>query len=127
MVWIDVETTGLDTEQDALLEVAMLITDCELEPLAGSNYVIHWPDPTDLPMSQLVRKMHTDNGLLDECRVSKLLIPEIDRRLAALLRQQGIDGTAPICGSTVHSARAFVKRDLPLTPDRVKAAIDALG
>jgi oligoribonuclease len=119
MVWIDVETTGLDTDLDTLLEIALLITDAQLEPLAGSSYVVHCPLVLDLPMTPFVREMHTENGLLEECRQHGYFLHDIDTRLAALLTQQGIDGNAPLCGSTIHFDRAFVKRDLPLTHARL--------
>lgn len=113
MVWVDVETTGLDSDYDQLLEIALLVTDSELEAVAGCEYVVHWKEFGG--MTDFVRKMHTDNGLLDECRASTIMLPQIDTMLASLLRSQGVDGNAPLCGSTVHFDRAFVKRDLPIT------------
>lgn len=113
MVWIDVETTGLDPTHDQLLEVAMVITDAELEPVAGASYVVRWTE--FYGVNEVVHKMHTENGLFEECRASRIYLQEIDAKLADLLRQQGIDGNAPLCGSTIHFDRAFVKRDLPLT------------
>lgn len=117
MVWVDVETTGLDDDYDQLLEVAMLITDKELEPIAGASYVVHWSE--FLGVNSFVWKMHTENGLFDECRASTISLPQIDTMLSGLLRQRGINGNAPLCGSTVHFDRGFVKRDLPLTHARL--------
>jgi oligoribonuclease len=66
LVWIDVETTGLDPDYDQLLEVAMVITDSELEPIAGFDSVVHWTE--FLGVNETVFKMHTDNGLFEDCR-----------------------------------------------------------
>ena len=69
MVWIDCEMTGLDLEKDALVELAVLVTDAELNILGdGVDVVIRPPDAALEQMDEFVRNMHTTSGLLDEAR-----------------------------------------------------------
>lgn len=117
MVWIDVETSGLDTELDQLLEVAMVITDENMEPHAAYQAVVHWDELP--PMNDFAWRMHTENGLLEECRQGGKTLPQIDTEMSQLLDSQGIVGNSPLCGSTIHFDRAFVKRGLPLAHGRL--------
>ncbi|WP_246222583.1 oligoribonuclease [Phytoactinopolyspora limicola] len=114
LVWIDCEMTGLDLTQDALIEVAVLVTDGELNVLGdGVDVVIRPPDDAIAQMGDVVRTMHTTSGLLDQlptgvtmdeaCRLSldyiKTYVPE--------------PAKAPLAGNTVHMDRLFLARDLP--------------
>lgn len=111
MVWVDVETTGLDVEWDALLEVAVVLTDSDLEPHAAYTSVVHYPVLP--PMAPIVQEMHTSSGLIHEVTNGGALLSQISEDICSLLTAQGVVNRSPLCGSTVHFDRAFIKRFLP--------------
>lgn len=112
MVWIDVETTGLSQEWDLLLEVAVVVTDNDLDPHAAYTAVVHH---LELPtVHEIVWKMHGENGLFNEVREGGKTLAEISGDICSLLASQGVTGRSPLCGSTVHFDRGFIRRDLPV-------------
>lgn len=113
LVWVDVETTGLDTNHDLMLELALVVTDNELEPYAAYEAVFSHKEFG--PLGAVVWDMHNKNGLFDACRASDRTYRSVDADLDALLSNLAIFGNAPMCGSTVHFDRSFIKRFLPLT------------
>ena len=114
LVWIDCEMTGLDLERDALIEVAVVVTDGELEVLGdGVDVVIRPPDETLTQMGDVVREMHTASGLLDELddgvtleEAAKVCLDYIKAHVPEPVK-------APLAGNTVHMDRMFLARDLP--------------
>src|SRR5689334_22100171 len=72
LVWIDLEMTGLNASTDQILEIAAVVTGPDLVPLASIERVIYQPDEVLAAMSDRVRRIHTENGLLEEVRASKL-------------------------------------------------------
>ncbi|MFJ6215343.1 oligoribonuclease [Streptomyces sp. NPDC092296] len=114
MVWIDCEMTGLDLVQDALVEVAALVTDSELNILGdGVDIVIRPPAETLLTMPEVVRQMHTASGLLDQLE-SGVTLAEAEARVLAYVREHVPEaGKAPLCGNSVATDRGFLARDMP--------------
>ncbi|ABK53421.1 Exonuclease, RNase T and DNA polymerase III [Acidothermus cellulolyticus 11B] len=114
LVWIDCEMTGLDLRSDALIEVAMLITDAELNVISdGIDVVIKPPDEALASMPDVVRQMHTASGLLDELPHG-VSLAEAEERLLGVLREYVPEaGKAPLCGNTIATDRAFLARDMP--------------
>ena len=114
LVWIDCEMTGLDLENDALVEVAVLVTDAELEVLGdGVDIVIKPPAEAVTRMGDVVRSMHTTSGLLDELS-NGISMEEASEQILAYVRQFVPDARrAPLAGNTVHMDRLFLARDLP--------------
>jgi oligoribonuclease len=114
MVWIDCEMTGLDLGQDALVEVAALVTDSELNVLGeGVDIVVRPPAQALLAMPEVVRQMHTASGLLEELD-SGVTLAEAEARVLAYVREHVPEaGKAPLCGNSVATDRGFLARDMP--------------
>jgi oligoribonuclease len=114
LVWIDCEMTGLDLEHDALVEIAALVTDDELNVLGdGVDVVIKPPDHSLETMPDVVRIMHTTSGLLDELATG-VTLEEAESMVLAYVREYVPDaGKAPLAGNSVATDRGFLARDLP--------------
>lgn len=114
MVWIDCEMTGLDLEHDALVEVAVLVTDGELNVLGdGVDLVIRPPDQAVTNMGDVVREMHTASGLLDEL-ADGVTMDEANATVMEYLKTYVPEPSkAQLAGNTVHMDRLFLARDLP--------------
>ncbi len=114
IVWIDCEMTGLSLEDDALVEVAALVTDYELTVLGdGVDVVIRPPDAALEQMGDFVREMHTGSGLLDALEAGTTI--EEAQRLVLDYVREFVPETrkAPLGGNTVGTDRAFLARDMP--------------
>jgi oligoribonuclease len=113
MVWIDCEMTGLDLGHDALVEVAALVTDSELNVLgAGVDVVIKPPQEALDQMPQVVRDMHTTSGLLTELE-SGMTLAEAEEQVLAYVREfVPVARKAPLAGNTVYVDRGFLNRDM---------------
>ena len=114
LVWIDCEMTGLDLHRDALVEIACLLTDGELDILdEGIDVVIKPPADAIAQMSDVVRDMHTASGLLDEL-ASGVPLAEAQQRVLDYLRTHVQDSRRmPLCGNSIATDRAFLARDMP--------------
>ncbi|CAA9344485.1 MAG: 3'-to-5' oligoribonuclease (orn) [uncultured Friedmanniella sp.] len=114
MVWADCEMTGLDLTGDALVEVAALVTDGELNVLGeGVDVVIKPSDEALEQMGDFVRTMHTSSGLLDQLATG-LSMAEAEERVLAYVREFVPDPRkAPLAGNTIGTDRAFLARDMP--------------
>ena len=114
LVWIDCEMTGLDLEHDALVEVAALVTDFDLNVLGeGVDVVIKPPAEALEQMVDFVRDMHTSSGLLDEL-ANGVTIDEAQDAVLSYIRSQCPDGSRPpLAGNSVATDRAFISRDMP--------------
>jgi oligoribonuclease len=114
LVWIDCEMTGLDLRADALIEVALVVTDAELNLVGdGVDVVIKPPQEALDQMPDVVRQMHTTSGLLDEL-ADGVSLAEAEELLLATLRQVVPDpGKAPLCGNSIATDRGFIARDMP--------------
>ncbi|WP_035862916.1 oligoribonuclease [Kitasatospora cheerisanensis] len=113
LVWIDCEMTGLDLDRDALIEVAALVTDSELNVLGeGVDVIIRPPAEALEGMPEVVREMHTASGLLDEL-ADGLTMAEAQERVLAYVREHVPEaGKAPLCGNSVATDRGFLSRDM---------------
>ena len=114
LVWIDCEMTGLDLTRDALVEVAVLVTDFELNVLGdGVDLVIRPPDEALVHMPPVVREMHTASGLLDELP-NGVSLDEATKAVLTYIREHVPEPSkAPLAGNTVHMDRLFLARDMP--------------
>ncbi|CAM4008271.1 MULTISPECIES: oligoribonuclease [Helcobacillus] len=115
IVWVDCEMTGLDKAEDALIEVAVLVTDADLTVLGdGVDIVIRPPEGAIESMNDFVRQMHTDSGLLEEL-ADGVTLEEAQQQCLEYVRQYVPEpGKAPLAGNSVGTDRAFLERDLPL-------------
>jgi oligoribonuclease len=114
MVWIDCEMTGLDLGKDALVEVAALVTDAELNVLGdGVDVVIKPPQESVDQMLDVVRDMHTASGLLTELAAGVTLEDAEAQVLAYVREHVPLPRKAPLAGNTVYVDRGFISRDMP--------------
>jgi oligoribonuclease len=114
IVWIDCEMTGLSLRDDALIEVAALVTDFELNQLGeGVDLVIRPSEAALAQMGDFVREMHTTSGLLDQL-ADGLTLDEAQDQVMAYVRQWAPEARkAPLGGNTVATDRGFLARDMP--------------
>jgi len=114
IVWIDCEMTGLDLHKDALVEIAVIITDSELHALhPGLDIVIAPPPEALVDMNEVVHDMHTTSGLLDALPQGTTLADAQERVLAYIKELVPEPGRAPLAGNSVGTDRAFLERDMP--------------
>jgi len=115
-VWIDCEMTGLDLSKDALVEIAVLVTDSELNILdEGVDIVIHADDAVLDTMPDIVREMHATSGLTPLVQASTVTVAEAEARVLDYVRSHIPDArTAPLCGNSIATDRGFIARDMPL-------------
>jgi oligoribonuclease len=121
LVWIDCEMTGLDLVRDKLVEVAVLITDSELNVLdPGLDLVISVPDADLDGMDDVVAEMHAKSGLTDAVRASSLSLAEAEQRLLGYVKRFVPERrTAPLCGNSIGTDRGFLSRDMPELDDHL--------
>ncbi len=115
LVWIDCEMTGLDLGRDALIEVAVLITDPDLNVLGdGVDVVIHADESLLGGMVEIVREMHDKSGLTDAVRASTVTLAEAEDMIMSYVTSLVKDPrTAPLCGNSIATDRGFLARDMP--------------
>ncbi|WP_052809376.1 oligoribonuclease [Streptomonospora alba] len=114
LVWIDCEMTGLDLENDALIEVACLITDGELNQLdEGVDIVIKPPQAALDQMGDFVTQMHTTSGLLEALDSGVTVQEAEDRVLEHIQRHVSEPKKVPLCGNSIATDRLFLARDMP--------------
>jgi len=115
LVWIDCEMTGLDLRNDALIEIAVLVTDGELAVLGeGVDIVIHADEAALANMPEVVRDMHARSGLTEEVRRSTVTMREAEESVLAYIREHVPDPrTAPLAGNSIATDRGFLSRDMP--------------
>ena len=115
LVWIDCEMTGLDLGKDALIEVAALVTDPDLNVLGdGVDLVIHADDAALEAMPEVVQEMHARSGLTDEVRASTVTLADAEERVLDYILSYVKDPrTAPLCGNSIATDRGFIARDMP--------------
>jgi oligoribonuclease len=114
LVWVDCEMTGLDLGKDALIEVAALVTDPNLQVLGeGVDVVIHADDEALANMPDVVRDMHAKSGLTEEVRASKVTLAEAEDLVMDYITQFVPDPrSAPLCGNSIATDRGFLARDM---------------
>jgi oligoribonuclease len=113
LVWIDCEMTGLNLQADALIEVAALVTDFDLNVLGeGIDLIIKPPAEALEQMDDFVRNMHTESGLLEELDHG-ITLAEAEAEVLAYIRKHCPDGSRPpLAGNTVATDRSFLARDM---------------
>lgn len=120
IVWIDCEMTGLDLATDALIEIACIVTDGQLQPLDSGIDLIIEPPPGALDgMDEVVTTMHTNSGLLASMHEA-VPLAEAEQRVLDYVRQHVPEARkAPLGGSSVHVDRMFLARDMPLLTEHL--------
>jgi len=121
LVWIDCEMTGLDLGTDKLIEVAVVVTNSELEVLdPGLDLIISAEDALLDGMTEVVATMHAKSGLTEAVRASTLTVAEAEQQLLAYIKRFVPERrTAPLCGNSIGTDRGFLARDMPELDDHL--------
>ncbi|MBW0020152.1 MAG: oligoribonuclease [Mycobacterium sp.] len=115
LVWIDCEMTGLDLGSDKLIEIAVLVTDAELNILGdGVDVVIHAEDAALSSMIDVVTEMHSRSGLIDEVKASTIDLATAETMALDYIGEHVKQPkTAPLAGNSIATDRSFIARDMP--------------
>ena len=112
-VWMDLEMTGLDDKTCTIIQMATIVTDGALNELACLELTIWQPDSALETMTPFVRRMHTDNGLLERVRKSDVSLPEAEQKTLELLTQHVGYRKGILAGNSIWQDRRFLLRYMP--------------
>jgi len=114
LIWIDLEMTGLDTQNDRIIEIATLVTDSQLNVLAeGPVLAVHQSDEVLNRMDDWNRRHHSASGLVDRVRASSVDEAGAERQTLAFLEQWVPVRSSPMCGNSICQDRRFLARLMP--------------
>ena len=114
LVWIDCEMTGLDLEVDELVEIAVVITDYDLNPVDAGLSIVIRPDASALEnMGEFVRAMHTESGLIEEIPNGVSVAEAEYEVLEYVLKHVPEEQKAPLAGNTIGTDRSFLAKYMP--------------
>ena len=114
LIWIDMEMTGLVPETDRIIEIALLVTDSQLNLVAeGPVLVVRQPDEVLAAMDSWNRSVHAKSGLVEKVKASRLDEAMAENQAIEFLRQHVPPGVAPMCGNTICQDRRFLARWMP--------------
>ena len=114
LCWLDMEMTGLNPDADRIIEVAMIITDADLNVVAQSEvYVVHQSDEVLNGMDAWNTATHGRTGLTQRVRDSRLTEAEVEEKLLDFISAWIPEKTSPMCGNTIHQDRRFMVRYMP--------------
>ncbi len=115
LIWVDMEMTGLNPEDDVVIEIATIVTDSELNTLAeGPVIAVHQSDARISAMDEWNTTHHTDSGLVARVRASEHDENSATEATLSFLRQWVPAGASPMCGNSICQDRRFMARHLPL-------------
>ncbi|NOX76303.1 MAG: oligoribonuclease [Gammaproteobacteria bacterium] len=114
LIWIDLEMTGLDPQNDVIIEIATIVTDSELNVVAeGPMLAIHQSDAALAGMDEWNTKQHGKSGLTERVKNSRINEAEAERQTLAFLEQYVPAGKSPMCGNSICQDRRFMARCMP--------------
>lgn len=114
LIWIDLEMTGLDTVNDVIIEIATIITDKQLNPLAeGPMLAIHQSNEMLNGMDEWNQKQHGGSGLVDRVRSSTITEAQAEQQTIEFLLDYVPAGASPMCGNSICQDRRFLARSMP--------------
>ena len=114
LIWIDLEMTGLDTNNDAIIEIATIVTDDQLNLVAeGPIIAIHQPDSALEAMDEWNTKQHGGSGLTERVKNSTTTEAEAERQTLEFLAEHVPAGVSPMCGNSICQDRRFMARIMP--------------
>jgi oligoribonuclease len=114
LIWIDLEMTGLDTQNDHIIEIATIVTNGDLDVLAeGPVIAIHQPDEILAGMDEWNTNQHGKSGLVNRVRRSQITEAQAEQRTLAFLAQWVPSGVSPMCGNSICQDRRFLARRMP--------------
>ena len=114
LIWIDMEMTGLVPDTDRIIEVAVLVTDSQLNLVAeGPVLVVRQPDEVLEAMDSWNRSVHRKSGLIDKVKAATLDEAAVERQTIEFLKQHVPEGVSPMCGNSICQDRRFLARWMP--------------
>ena len=114
LVWVDMEMTGLDPDNDRIIEVAVVVTDPELNVIAeGPVFAIHQSDATLDKMDNWNKGTHGKSGLIDRVKASTVTEAQAEQELIAFLKKYVPANKSPMCGNSICQDRRFMARGMP--------------
>ena len=114
LIWIDMEMTGLTPDSDRIIEVALLVTDAQLNVLAEAPVlVVHQPDEVLGAMDTWNKGVHGKSGLIDKVKASRLDEAVVEARMLEFLAPHVPAGASPMCGNSICQDRRFLARSMP--------------
>jgi len=114
LVWVDMEMTGLDPDTERIIEVAVVVTDSNLNILAeGPVFAIHQPDDVLDRMDAWNKSTHGRSGLIERVKASTVSEEDAQVALVEFLKRYVPSGKSPMCGNTICQDRRFMARGMP--------------
>lgn len=114
LIWIDLEMTGLDTDNDVIIEIATIITDSQLKVLAeGPAIAIKQPDALLDGMDEWNTRQHNQSGLVQRVKDSVISLAEAEQITLEFVSQWVPAGRSPMCGNSICQDRRFLHRGMP--------------
>lgn len=114
LVWLDMEMTGLNPDSDTILELAMVVTDADLNVVAESpSWAVHQPDATLAGMDDWNTKTHGASGLTERVRHSPLDMRAVELAAMEFMQTWLPKGVSPMCGNSICQDRRFMARYMP--------------
>jgi len=118
LVWLDMEMTGLSPDNDRIIEIAMVVTDAQLETVAEAPVlVVHQPDSVLDGMDNWNKSTHGKSGLIDKVKASTLAEAAVEAQMLAFLQEYVPARTSPMCGNSICQDRRFMARWMPKLED----------
>ena len=118
LIWIDLEMTGLDTQNDLIIEIATIVTDSDLNELAeGPMLAIHQSDEVMGGMDEWNTNQHGKSGLTERVKNSTLTVQDAEHKTLEFLREYVSKGASPMCGNSICQDRRFMARLMPELED----------
>ena len=114
LIWIDLEMTGLDTQNDQIIEIATIVTDANLTPLAeGPVIAIHQSQQILDGMDEWNQRQHGNSGLIERVRSSAYNEAKAEAETIEFLKKYVPEGASPMCGNSICQDRRFLARAMP--------------
>ena len=114
LVWLDLETTGIDDRSGTILEIATIVTDKDQNVIEeGPNLVIHQPDDVLANMDPWCVEQHGTSGLTEASKRSDISTAQAERATLAFVRTHCLRGRAPLCGNSIGFDRRFIIHHMP--------------
>ncbi|UAW99124.1 oligoribonuclease [Halopseudomonas nanhaiensis] len=114
LIWIDLEMTGLDPDNDVIIEIATIVTDSQLNVLAeGPSMAVKQPDALLDGMDEWNTRQHGQSGLTQRVKDSTISLAEAERLTIDFLSQWVPAGRSPMCGNSICQDRRFLYRGMP--------------
>lgn len=114
LIWLDMEMTGLEPDRDRIIELAVVITDDDLNTVAeGPVLVVHQPASVLEAMDEWNQNTHGKSGLIDRVKASLHNEAAVEQQMLAFIQTHVAKGVSPMCGNTIHQDRRFMARWMP--------------